>query len=150
MTDAELWHAFHARTLPAQDWTHEAHLRIAYMYMRRCEIDEAHLLFRIHLIRLNTFHEVPEAKDRGYHDTLTRGWLIVMADAIRRDGLPVGGGGGAPQGEGNESLEFMVRHPEFQNRRIMLNWYSRDRINSVEARARWVDPDLGPMPHALG
>ncbi len=145
MTDLELWQSFHARTLPAKDWTHEAHLRIAYMYMRRWEIDEAHLLFRIHLIRLNIFHDVPESKDRGYHDTLTRGWLVVVADAVRRDGLRVGEGEPGAPGPGAPSLEFIARHPEFQNRKIMLNWYTRERINSVEARARWVEPDVAPL-----
>jgi len=145
-TDAELWSAFHARTLPAADWTHEAHLRIAYLYTRRYEIDEAHLLFRIHLIRLNTFHEVPESKDRGYHDTLTRGWLLVVADAVRREGLVVRESDPAAPCDGAESLAFLARHPEFQNRKIMLNYYTRDRINSVEARARWIEPDLAPFP----
>ncbi len=146
MTDLELWSAFHARTLPAKDWTHEAHLRIAYLYMRRYEIDEAHLLFRIHLIRLNMFHEVPESKDRGYHDTLTRGWLILVADAIRGDGQKVGEDEAGAPGAGTESLDFLASHPEFQNRKIMLNHFTRERINSVEARARWVDPDVAPFP----
>ena len=139
MTDAELSERFHARTIPATEWTHEAHLRIAYMFMRRYALDEAHLLFRIHLIRLNTVHWVPESKERGYHDTLTRGWLMVVADAMRRDGvaLGVGAGDGAPGADPHESLAFLARHPEFQNRKIMLNFYSRERINSVEARARW-------------
>jgi len=144
MTDSELWSAFHTRTLPAAAWTHEAHLRIAYMYSRRYAIDEAHLLFRINLIRLNAVHEVPESKDRGYHDTLSRAWLIVVAEAMTRDGLEtaVAVGEHAAPGDGSESLAFVSRHPEFQDRKLLLRFYSRERINSVEARARWVEPDV--------
>lgn len=142
MTDPELWYAFHTRTLPAKDWTHEAHLRIAYMYRRRCGLDEAHLLFRVHLIRLNTFHEVPESKDRGYHETLTRAWLIAVGAAIEADGIATGAGEGAAPRERAESAEFLARHPEFQDRKIFLKHYTRERINSVEARARWVEPDV--------
>lgn len=145
MNDPELWSAFHARTLPATAWTHDAHLRIAYLYMRRYDIDEAHLLFRINLIRLNAVHEVPESKSRGYHDTLSRAWLMVTADAIARDGVPLAAGDSAAPAAGTESLAFLARHPEFQDRKLMLRFYTRERINSVQARARWMEPDLGPI-----
>lgn len=134
MTDPELLHAFHSCTLPAAEWTHEAHLRVAYLYARQYPLDEAHLLFRIHLIRLNASHAVPESKDRGYHDTLTRMWIALIAAAI------------AKGDSAGDSRAFLARHPEFENRKIGLNYYSRDRINSTAARARYLEPDLAPLP----
>lgn len=141
MTDSELWAAFHDRTLPAKDWTHEAHLRVAYLYRRRYSLDEAHLLFRIHLIRLNMFHEVPESKDRGYHETLTRGWLAAVGGIMVTAAVPVA----EPESQAPDSLAFIGAHVELNDRKLLLRHYSRDRIHSVEARSRWLEPDLAPF-----
>lgn len=134
MKDTELLQAFNSGTLPAAAWTHEAHLRVAFLYARMYPLDEAHLMFRIYLIRLNTFHGVPESKDRGYHDTLTRMWIAIIAAAI------------ATEDAGIDSLAFLARHPEFQDRKLGLNYYSRDRLNSVAARARFLEPDVAALP----
>src|ERR1043165_10031557 len=117
MTDDELLQSFCTGPLPAAEWTHEAHLRVAYLYVREFSLEEAHLLFRIHLIRLNTFHQVPESKDRGYHDTLTRMWLTLVAGARAADGEPVGAPGPT------DSVAFLSRPPAFQDRKIGLRFY---------------------------
>jgi hypothetical protein len=83
--DASLWTTFHAQTLPESAWTHREHLRIAYLYMGRHPLDEAHILRRVAIIRLN-----------------------------------------AAQG--------LVETP------------TRERLLSTEARARFVEPDLLPLP----
>lgn len=44
MTDELLWEQFHAATLPKAEWTHAAHLRMAWLFLRRYAVDEAHLL----------------------------------------------------------------------------------------------------------
>ncbi len=56
-TDDDLWGAFQSGALPASDWKHHAHLRIAWMYCRRHSID---------------------------HETATRVWLALVAAAIRK------------------------------------------------------------------
>ena len=53
LDDDALWRAFHDRTLPAAQWTHAAHLRIAWLHLARHELDEAHLRMRVGIIRLN-------------------------------------------------------------------------------------------------
>lgn len=123
MTDDELWTAFHDRTLPAAEWTHAAHLRIATMHVDRYPLAEAHLLMRVGIIRLNAVHGLVETAQRGYHETLTWVWLALVADARRR-GTPVG--------------ELGKETP--------LRYYSRERLFSVEARARFVPPDLAELP----
>src|ERR1043165_2847882 len=81
VSDDELWQAFHERTLSHAQWTHAAHLRIAWLHLARYELDEAHLRMRVGIIRLNTVHGLVETPQRGYHETLTRVWLILVGAA---------------------------------------------------------------------
>lgn len=42
MDDRTLWDAFSAARLPKGRWTHREHLRVAWMYLERHALDEAH------------------------------------------------------------------------------------------------------------
>jgi hypothetical protein len=131
--DDDLWRAFHDGTLPAAQWTHTAHLRIAWLHLARHDLDEAHLRMRVGIIRLNAAHGLVETAQRGYHETLTRVWLVVVAAARRR----------AP---GPDSTALLDR-PGL-DREAPLAHYSRERLFSVAARARFVPPDLTELPDA--
>jgi hypothetical protein len=134
MTDELLWAAFHDRTLPEKDWTHRAHLRVAWMYVSRYALDEAHLLFRLSLVRLNTVHGVPESAQRGYHETLTRFWLHQVRALIDADA-------------GSSSDAFIERHSARLQTSAPLTHYSRELLFSVRARSVFVEPDRQPLPH---
>jgi len=84
LDDEALWRAFHDRTLAHAQWTHAAHLRVAWMHLARYELDEAHLRMRVGIIRLNAAHQLVETEMRGYHETLTRVWLVLVRAARRR------------------------------------------------------------------
>lgn len=139
LDDEQLWSAFASRTLPPAGWTHTAHLRVAWMHVRRWpDPHEAHLRMRVGIIRLNAFHGLEETAQRGYHDTLTWGWLACIRAADAKDR--------AAGRAAADSHEFVAAHDEFADRKILVNYYTRDRINSVEARARVLEPDLAPLP----
>jgi hypothetical protein len=129
--DEALWRAFHDGTLPAAQWTHAAHLRVAWLHLARYELDEAHLRMRVGIIRLNAAHGLVETAERGYHETLTRVWLVLVAAARRR----------AP---GTDSTRLLAQ-PGL-DREAPLAYYSRARLFSVAARARYVPPDLAELP----
>jgi len=133
MLDEDLWRAFHDATLPAAQWTHAAHLRIAWLHLACYELDEAHLRMRVGIIRLNAAHGLVETAERGYHETLTRVWLALVAAARRR----------AP---GPDSTHLLAQ-PGL-DRDTPLAYYSRARLFSVAARARFVPPDLAELPGA--
>jgi hypothetical protein len=78
MDDATLWEHFHSCTLPRDAWTHRAHVRMAWMYRRRHALDEAHVLLRIGIVKLNASHGLVETVLRGYHETITRAWLALV------------------------------------------------------------------------
>ena len=130
LQDEELWRAFHGATLPAAQWTHAAHLRIAWLHLARHEIDEAHLRMRVGIIRLNAAHGLVETAERGYHETLTRVWLVLVAAARRRAAGP---------------STHLLAQPGL-DRDAPLAYYSRARLFSVAARARFVPPDLAELP----
>lgn len=133
-TDDELWGAFESASLPASDWKHHAHLRIAWMYCRRCSIDEAHILMRVGIIRLNATHGLVETPMRGYHETMTRVWLALVAAAIQK----------TP--DLDTSTKFLAVHAEDLVTVAPLRHYSRQLLVSAEARAVFVPPDLVPLP----
>ena len=133
LSDDELWAAFGAAALHAPAWTHRAHLRVAWLFLRRHPLDEAHLLMRIGIIRLNAFHGLVETPARGYHETLTRLWLALIAALMQTADAPSSGA-------------FVDAHQAALGKDAALRHYSRDRLMSVRARAMFVEPDLSPLP----
>jgi hypothetical protein len=131
LDDEALWRAFHDRTLPAPQWTHAAHLRIAWLHLARYELDEAHLQMRVGIIRLNAAHGLVETAERGYHETLTRVWLALVRAA-------------RSAGPGPDSTSLLDQ-PGL-DRTAPLRHYTRARLFSVAARAMFVPPDLEPLP----
>ncbi len=133
MDDQELWQAFVGGTLPEKDWTHQAHLRVAWLYSERHDLDEAHVLMRVGIIRLNARHGLVETPARGYHETITRVWLALIR-ALRKEVVA------------STSTAFVTACGDRLARDAPLRHYTRDRLMSVEARAKFVDPDLLPLP----
>jgi hypothetical protein len=131
--DETLWKAFGDCSLSSADWTHEAHLRIAFLHARRYALDEAHLRLRAGIIRLNERHGLIETSGRGYFETLTRVWLVLVADARARSGA-------------TSSRELLERCPELYDRRLPSRHYSNEMLASVRARSIFVAPDLEPLP----
>jgi hypothetical protein len=139
MTDEELAKAFWDSRLPEPEWNHSAHLRMAWMTLEENgaprSIDEAHLLMRVGIIKLNAFHGLVETAQRGYHETITRVWVILVA-ALKN------------VARGKDSREFLELHPAALTREAPLRHYSRTRLYSLPARAHFMDPDLEPLPNA--
>ena len=137
MDDETLWQSFGDCSLTGAQWTHEAHVRTAFLFSRRHPLDEAHLRMRAGIIRLNERHGLVETSARGYFETLTRVWLILVADAAARSGA-------------GDSRELLERCPELRDRKLPARYYSKESLATVRARAIFVDPDLEPLPELSG
>ncbi len=133
LDDRALWGAFVRSSLPAGEWSHATHLRVAYLHVTRFELDEAHLRMRVGIIRLNAAHGLVESTERGYHETLTRAWLALVAAAAR-----------ARPANGSES--FLEAHRLDLHKTALLRHYSRETLLSVRARAVFVPPDRARLP----
>ena len=125
-----------ARTLPREEWTHEAHLAATtYLLLRHAEIDldvELPGLIR----RYNESVGGVNDDTQGYHDTITRAYLrgvrlfLGKADADR----PI-----------HELANELLLSP-MGRRDWPLRFWSKERLMSVEARRTFVSPDLAALP----
>ena len=124
-----------ARTLPREEWTHEAHLAATtFLVLKRPEIDLAAELRGI-ISRYNESVGGVNSDSEGYHDTITRAYLrgirlfLSEADVSR----PI-----------HELVNELLMSP-IGRRDWPLRFWSRERLMSVEARRGWVEPDLAAM-----
>jgi hypothetical protein len=133
MDDEQLWHAFTTCALDARQWTHDTHVRTAFLFLQRHTLDEAHLRMRAGIIRLNERHGLVESSTRGYFETLTRVWLVLVADARLRSGA-------------RDSRALLASCSELLDRKLPGKYYSAALLATTRARAVFVAPDLAPLP----
>jgi hypothetical protein len=134
MDDAELWAGFTSHSLSESEWTHRAHVRTAFAFLQRNPLDEAHVLMRVGIIRLNERHGLVETAARGYFETMTRVWLVLVADARQRTAA-------------DSSEALLAAAPELLDRALPLRHYSQSRLAGPKARAIFLPPDLAPLPY---
>jgi len=125
-----------ACTLPRTEWTHAAHFAAALWLMRyRPELDAAAIMPG--LIRAYN-QSVGRVNDDtgGYHETITLASLRAargVLDAYPPD-MPV------------HRIVNALMWSSLANPNWLLEYWSRDRLMSVEARRNWVEPDLKILP----
>jgi hypothetical protein len=126
---------FTALTLSKEEWTHVAHLTVGAWHVDRYGAAQALPLLRERIRRLNERHGGSNTATAGYHETITAAYVTILAaflDACPPD-LPLAA-----------RVDRLLASP-LAGRDILLSFYSRERLLSTEARARWVEPDLGPL-----
>ena len=134
MTDEELLAAFESCSLSREQWTHEAHVRVAYLYLTRLDSRQAMHHMREGIRRLNQSLGTPERLDRGYHETITRASMCLIEAAVL-DSDPH-----------RTSCEFCEAHSELLEPSILARFYSDERLMTHEAKSAYVPPDLAPLP----
>ena len=132
MTDDEFLAAFEACRLERKAWTHEAHVRMAWLYLTRLPFDEALQRVRSGIQKLNAKIGSPD----GYHETITVAFVRVIASRLR-------------VGEVYET--FRDRHPDLLDRTLsaLLRHYTKERLHSPEARKAFITPDREELPGPL-
>lgn len=133
MTDDEFLAAFETCSLPFEQWNHRAHVRVAYLYASQHDFEPATQRMQSGVKAYNKANAVPEALDRGYHETITVAFMRLISEAVARGGR-------------TDSFEnFAQLWPQLFDKRVLLRFYSRSRIMSAEAKASYVEPDLTPL-----
>ena len=79
MTDDEFLRAFQECTFTRSEWTHEAHVRMAWLYLTRLPFVEALDRVRCGIRKLNAKIGTPD----GYHETITVAFVRVIANRVR-------------------------------------------------------------------
>lgn len=121
--------------LPHSEWTHQAHLTVGAWHVDRYGANEALAQLRIGIRRLNDSHGTPNSATRGYHETITRAYVQLLAAFL--DTCP-------PTMALAERVARLLASP-VADREALLRFYSRERLMSSEARTAWLEPDLLPL-----
>src|SRR5215217_4930066 len=82
MDDAEFLRQFEARMLPFAQWTHRAHVKVAYLYLRRHSFAPAVDRIRAGIKAYNAANNVPEGPTSGYNETTTVAFMYLVAATI--------------------------------------------------------------------
>lgn len=147
MTDDEFLAAFEDCKIARKDWTHEAHVRMAWTYLTRIESDdEVFERVRSGIKKLNAefvyqqrsrcFVPPKEPDPRGldgYHETITVAFVTVIASRIK---------------PGENFATFRERNPDLFDRSFpaLLKHYSPGLLYSSAAKHEFIEPDLDPLP----
>jgi len=136
MTDAAFLQAFDTCTLTQAEWNHRAHLKLAYLCLRRYPLEEAIRRVRAGIQALNAAHQTPETIDRGYHETVTLAWLRIIHCML------------CEYGPAETADAFFEQQPPLAQKQMLRLFYSAERLRSLEAKRQFVEPDLAPLPQS--
>lgn len=118
------------RTLPAAEWTHQAHLATAVWFNMKYPKLEALYHLRCGIITYNVASGGTNTPEKGYHETLTIFWCHIISDFVRSRTLPL-----------EEMVKAFLGSP-LASRELPLQYYTKENLFSVKARTVWVAPDL--------
>jgi hypothetical protein len=126
--DAQHLLALLGRSSPDQV-THADHVTAVFLRTRAAGEDEAVGYARNALRSLAAAAGAPGK----YHETMTTAWARAIARATTMSSA-------------GDVDSFLAEHPELMRRDLMTRHYSPAVLHSDEARARFVEPDLLPLP----
>jgi len=135
LNDIEFIHAFESGAVELADWDHRGHVRYAWIALEvepRFEraMDRVRSGLKTHLAKAIEAGAAPEF---GYHESITRFWILLVARTMREDPAH------------KESRSFCEAHPELLDKRLLSRHYSVALLHSPDSRRRYVKPDLAPI-----
>jgi hypothetical protein len=138
VSDEEFLAAFEECTLIRAQWTHEAHVRMVWLYLNRKPLHEAIEKARSGIRRLNASYSRQSSGSEhstadGYHDTITVAFVRLIASRLQGD---------------DTFHAFRERNPDLFDRTLtaLLHHYSKELLHSDAAKERFVEPDLLQLP----
>lgn len=126
---------FVASTLPREEWTHLAHLAVGLWHVDRYSKEEALDRLRGGIRKLNDSHGTINSASSGYHETITRVYVQLLAEFNGRC---------AAQEPLPERVSRLLKS-KLAQKDALFNFFSRSTLMSEKARAEWVVPDLAPI-----
>lgn len=127
MTDDELFAAFTSTTLPAAQFHHEQHVRVAWLFVRRHGMPAAMGEFSEAIKRF----AAAKGADGLYHETITWAFLLIIGERQARQPADTW----RVFAEANADL--LSWKPS-----ILERYYSKELLMSDEAKRSFVMPDL--------
>ena len=121
---------FESCSLLENEWTHLAHIRVAWLCLIQGAPDIALPRIREGILRYNT--EVLRRRHK-YHETVTVAFARLVSDRMQA---------------GETWQQFAARVDDILDPEVpmLMNYYSGDRLFSEEARREFVEPDIKDLP----
>lgn len=134
---------FFSCTLPKQEWTHEAHLRVGLWHLLHYSPSESMARLRQSIKRYNVACGVENTDSQGYHETITRFYVLLIARFIETNIQLVNAIVTTPSNE-RVNIDLLANEliKRYGDRLLIFKYYSRERLMSRKARLEWVEPDL--------
>lgn len=130
LDDKTFFAQFHDQSLNPEHFDHRGHLRIAWLHLKRYPPQEA--CARV----CDGIHDLATALGAAekFHYSLSEALVLIMAGRMQ---------GSAP----TDFEAFLAANPDLlaDARGLLATHYSDERLESVEARRHWVEPDLAPF-----
>ena len=132
----EIARRFLDRTLPRSSWTHGSHLAATMWLLSNRPYAEVVRDLPGLIRAYNVATGLPNTDVKGYHETITQAslraafWFLVHTSP------------GPLFAVCNAIMRSPLGQPEW-----LLQYWSRSRLFSAEARREWLEPDLKPLPY---
>jgi len=124
------------RSLPKAEWTHAAHFAAALWLLRhRPDIDPFAQMPGF----IRAYNEAVggvNSDAEGYHETITQASLRAAESFLAS----------CPASEPLYEVVRRLMASPYGRSDWLLQYWSKARLFSVEARRSWVEPDLAPLP----
>jgi hypothetical protein len=132
---ASFLHSFETGTLPKTEWTHAAHVPAAAYYRHSSAFAVVLPFMRAHISAFNEAVGGINGPASGYHETLTRFWLLIVAEHLRQ----------------NPSSSHLAAAQQAvatfgQARTLNTLYYSGVVVKDSAARLAWRPPGLLSVP----
>jgi hypothetical protein len=119
---------FESCTTGKDSFSHADHLATAVWYLRKSDEAQALNTMREGLLRFLNHHGIGASV---YNETITRFWILILKKQM--DELP------------REMSVLEVTNDvveKFVRSGVVFEYYSKELLNSAEAKKGWVEPDL--------
>ncbi len=128
-SDRDFVDAFEACAVASEDFRHEDHVRLAWIYLREHPLLDAIDRFTSSLQRFAAHHGVPTL----YHQTITWAYLLLIHERMQREGAP------------DDWSAFRTANADLFDRKpsILERYYLPETLKSEVARRVFVLPDAG-------
>jgi hypothetical protein len=137
LNDHEFLQKFEDCSLPFDEWTHRAHIKVAFLYLRDNDYDTALAKMRRGVKAYNATHNVPESDTTGYNETTTCAMMQIIAATMDAYGSVI------PTPDADA---FCDAHPQLLTKHILRLFYSPEGRMKPNAKTQFIEPDLAPLP----
>ena len=127
------------QTLRKIEWTHAAHFAAALCLIKDRDYEKTKADIPDIIRRYNVSVGTENSDHDGYHHTITLASLAAARDVLTRyqSDRPL-----------FEIANSLISGP-YGNPNWLLDYWSQDRLFSVQARREWVGSNLQPLPFSL-